>query len=469
MPSVEQTIQDILQAPTWNKRVAQIRLVSQRHGTAAHTQIWAEVAREGYVPHLAPDFAYIHPASFYGAAYFREVYGIAEAATAGFTEVSAQRLAEILIEDPRVLLVLRTMVGLTKDEFAHSTTLVGHSEAHPALSSGKIDAMERRGIATTDEQAEVAARTLSTIMDGSLFPAPEGGLRSKQAKLDTADGWWSVQRFASTGVPYADFLHQRHYGGAFRQVLDATSSRRGDLIEDAVETLFTDAGIPHIRTGSHNQNDIAERFEIQSPQPRTSSCSTAATASGRCSNARSPTTVAPPATRPFASRGYAQSPYGSAASRYSLSSVAWAGHESTTPWGQSPATPTAACSRWPPCPRCSTSPPFPPCVASPSSCPGGQSIRAEPSSEPAAGCPGRVLISPNGGGDPPRGGTRGGSRGAGAAAGGRSRAARIDGSRSVRLVEPIEYSGPSRWSGTAQGTVSDSRLSMLPVAVARMP
>ncbi|MGF1647447.1 MAG: hypothetical protein ACFCVF_11105, partial [Kineosporiaceae bacterium] len=62
------------------------------------------------------------------------------------------------------------------------------------------------------------------------------------------------------------FLHQRHYGGAFRQLLDATSTRRGNLLEDGVEELFIAHGIPHIRTGSHNQADIARRFEI-SVQP----------------------------------------------------------------------------------------------------------------------------------------------------------------------------------------------------------
>jgi len=30
------------------------------------------------------------------------------------------------------------------------------------------------------------------------------------------------------------FLHQRLYGGAFRQILDATSTKRGDLIEEEV-------------------------------------------------------------------------------------------------------------------------------------------------------------------------------------------------------------------------------------------
>jgi len=58
------------------------------------------------------------------------------------------------------------------------------------------------------------------------------------------------------------FLHQRHYGGAFRQLLDATSELRGGMIEDAVEALFSDHGIRYIRTGSHNQAEIAARFEV---------------------------------------------------------------------------------------------------------------------------------------------------------------------------------------------------------------
>lgn len=68
--------------------------------------------------------------------------------------------------------------------------------------------------------------------------------------------------FATDGAPYGVFLHQRHYGGAWRQVLDASSETRGDIIEDAVETMFDDVGIPYIRTGSHNQAEIAARFEV---------------------------------------------------------------------------------------------------------------------------------------------------------------------------------------------------------------
>jgi hypothetical protein len=263
LPSIQDTIQRIAEASSWDQRVAQIRLIPQHHGTGDHQQIFAAIAKRIYVPNLAPDFAYIHEAPFYGSAYFEEVYAATDVATAGFTRVSELELAAVIRENPRTLLIFRTIMGLTKEEFAHATKLAGESHELVALTPGKIDSMERKGTTTTAEQARIAAVTLSMIINGSLFGDPPGYLISKQNKPDTLDGWHSVQRFASGGVPFSLFLHQRHYGGAFRQVLDATSTRRGNLIEDAVEALFKKHDIPFIRTGAHNQGEIAERFEVR--------------------------------------------------------------------------------------------------------------------------------------------------------------------------------------------------------------
>ena len=184
-----------------------------------------------------------------------------------------------MIECPRTLLVFRTLLGLTKDEFAHSTLLAGGPEDLAALSSSQIDTMERSAIdaprantpaalAKATAQAHIASKTIVMAMNGELFGDAPPGLRSKQQKPDTAEGWDSVRGYATDGVPLKVFLHQRHYGGAFRQVLDATSTLRGNLIEDAVEALFTARGVSFIRTGSHNQADIARRFEVHvTPAP----------------------------------------------------------------------------------------------------------------------------------------------------------------------------------------------------------
>lgn len=276
--SVETTIQAILSASTWAQRIQQIRLVPQRHGTEDHTAIHAAVARELYMPHLAPDFAFIHEADFYETPHFFAAYDQAVRLTAGFTRVSEADLQAALLACPRTLLVFRTLLGFTKGEFAYAS-MAAVPDGHTPLSAAQVDAMEHSTIdarppgtdAARDKataQALVAARTITMAMDGALFGEAPAGHKSKQRKPDTEDGWNSVRDYAANGVPLAVFLHQRHYGGAFRQVLDATSAKRGDLIEDAVEALFTANGISFVRTGSHNQADIARRFEVHvTPAP----------------------------------------------------------------------------------------------------------------------------------------------------------------------------------------------------------
>lgn len=262
MPTTDETIERIVSAPTWDDRIARIRQIPARHGTNEHTGILAEVARQLYVPHLAPDYAYVHVSDFYELPHFQECYAKAASCTENFTKVSVDDLATAIQAEPQALLALRVITGLTRGEFAASTGIVAGALGLKALSPGKVDAMERSGTAMTQDQARVAAETLDLVMGGTMFGGPLGDLKSKQQKPDTARGWGSVRQFASDGVPYEVFLHQRHYGGAFRQVLDATSELRGNLIEDAVGALFDQHGILYIRTGSHNQDEIATRFEV---------------------------------------------------------------------------------------------------------------------------------------------------------------------------------------------------------------
>lgn len=262
MAAVQQTVDQIAAAGTWDARVARLRQVPQHHGTDEHAVIYAEVARRLYVAHLAPDFAYIHQSEFYELPHFLDAYEKAEQATSGFSKVDPLDLEAVLSAAPTTLLVFRTITGLTKGEFAACTRLVAEPLGVPGLSESKVDSMERKGSRTTAAQAKVASLAIAQIMVGTLFGAPLGNLKSKQDKPDSVHGWLTVQRFASEGVPYSHLLHQRHFGGAFRQVLDATSTLRGNLIEDAVEELFQANGIPHVRTGAHSQAEIERRFGV---------------------------------------------------------------------------------------------------------------------------------------------------------------------------------------------------------------
>jgi len=97
------------------------------------------------VPHLAADFAYIHEDDFYGREYFEQVYADAYVATAGFTKVTEAELTSVLEDNPRILLVFRTITGLTKGEFAHATIMAGKPFSLSPLKPNKVDAMERNG------------------------------------------------------------------------------------------------------------------------------------------------------------------------------------------------------------------------------------------------------------------------------------------------------------------------------------
>lgn len=132
----------------------------------------------------------------------------------------------------------------------------------PAVSTSAVKSLEAGNRPRHEVAIRCCAETIGRAMAGTLFPAAGPGLTSKLEKPDTAQGWDSVRSYATQGVPLPTFLHQRHYGGAFRQLLDATSTRRGDLLEDAVELLLADAGVPFIRTGSHNQAEIETRFGV---------------------------------------------------------------------------------------------------------------------------------------------------------------------------------------------------------------
>ncbi len=224
---------------------------------AHHQGVYADIAERVYVPSLAPDFGYVHWREEYELEPLAAAYSAAETATSGFVNVSSPELATILRETPTVLRVFRLMLGLTSGEFAEATAMV---TLH-GLGRARIGAIES-GATPTGVQAEACAAVIDQMMQGVLFAPGVSPLRTKLEKPDTALGWDSVRSYAREGVPLAVLLHQRHYGGAFRQLLDATSSLRGDLLEDPVEELLFGAGIPFIRTGAHNQADIERRFGL---------------------------------------------------------------------------------------------------------------------------------------------------------------------------------------------------------------
>jgi len=260
--SAEKTVEDIASASSWQKRVALIRKVPESFGMAHHQAIYAAIAERVYVPNLSPDFAYLHWREDYELGPVEAAYQVAHETTRGFSSVGRSDLAGAIGKAPTSLRVFRLLLGFTPQEFAASTGVVAKKLGKRAVSPSRIKSIES-GSTASGQEADVCATVVDLAMNGRLFPPPGSpDVRSKIAKPDTAKGWKTVREYAEGGVPLPVLLHQRHYGGAFRQLLDATSSKRGSIIEDAVESLFKSRKVPHVRTGSGNQAEIKKRFGI---------------------------------------------------------------------------------------------------------------------------------------------------------------------------------------------------------------
>jgi hypothetical protein len=254
-------IEAISSADTWNRRVSLVRQIPKAFGTARHQEIYAGLAEAVYVDHLTPDFAYIHWRAEYELSNIENSYSRAYELTNGYTQIDLPNLEYSIMNAPDTLRIFRLFLGFTTQEFAASTAIVAGRFGAKPLSNRVVKSIES-GRIPKGQAAKISATVIDQAMRGELFAAGVGEVRSKLDKPDTVDGWNTVRKYASENVPFPVFLHQRHYGGAFRQLLDSTSEKRGNLLEDAVEELFTLHKIGFIRTGARTRDIIAGKFGL---------------------------------------------------------------------------------------------------------------------------------------------------------------------------------------------------------------
>jgi hypothetical protein len=266
MPSqARHTVEAIEGAADWDERVQLVRRIPEEHGIAAHRQIYAELARRLYVPALTPDFAYVHWREEYELDGLAAAYRVAREATKTFTRVSVEDISSTILRSPTTVLVWRLLVGFTWTEFAAATEAVAVElpVESGAVSAERLRRLERgQGKPASQSDARLIAEVTVRAVNGTLWPAVPDGRRTKQQRPDLVEGWQSVHRFASEGVPLEVLLHQRMYGGAFRQLLDSTSSLRGDSLEEALAAELDLSRVSYVRTGPHNQAEVRVRFNM---------------------------------------------------------------------------------------------------------------------------------------------------------------------------------------------------------------
>jgi hypothetical protein len=262
---VEQLVERVVDGP-WPDRVAAIRAVPAEFPGKEHQAVYAEISRAFYTEKLAPHF-HIVPwlPTFADRDGFFQAYEAASTATDGFTRTDAASIAEAIEADPRSLRIFRLVMGYSQQELADTVAAFGEVP----LGKSAIARLEDGGTMSSRVKDAIrpAADVISMIVEGTgghmvSDELRERGFRGKTDKPDTEEGWKTVAEFARDGVPYVELLYQRFYGGAFRQLQDAGGTRKGDLLEDATEAIFTEHGVPFVRTLPGTQATAGDKFGI---------------------------------------------------------------------------------------------------------------------------------------------------------------------------------------------------------------
>ena len=144
-----------------------------------HAAIYSIVARDAYVPFLAPDFAYVHWTEDYELSRVKESYDQAHAATRGFTNVDEDALRGVVLTSPRSLRTFRLLLGLTWPELAASTALVSEDSALRPVGKDTVKAIES-GRTPTARSADAA---------GASGPGGMGRVLAGPARRPGAGRW----------------------------------------------------------------------------------------------------------------------------------------------------------------------------------------------------------------------------------------------------------------------------------------
>ena len=252
-----------VESGSWAERVAAVRSVPAEFPGRELTSVYAELARQCYVPNLAPHFHIVPwPERFLDRDAFLEAYQVAATVTEDFSSISGDRIAAAIQQDPRSLRVFRLIIGYTPKELAEVVrAFVDASLPVDSLEDG--GALSKR----VEEALPAVGHLISQIVSGDAGydvsdELRERGFLGKTDKPDTDGGWGQVSKFARERVPYPELLYQRWYGGAFRQLQDAGGKLKGDLLEDATEVLLKDHRVPFVRTGQAPAVSIAKDLGV---------------------------------------------------------------------------------------------------------------------------------------------------------------------------------------------------------------
>ncbi|RJX18310.1 MAG: hypothetical protein C4575_10835 [Desulforudis sp.] len=184
---------------------------------------------------------------------FEQGYEHLKRVTHGFSDLDVKTVMTAVIEVPIVLIVLRSILGITPPEWGYMTTQRTRTE----VTQGYVRSLDR-SIRMAPFQAlkitPLSARRLEALVGtacqllGTPIPSVGEERIHRLDKADTGNGIHGVQSLSRVGVPYAMLLYERFLGRPFAGHRDSVSELVGDSLESAIEEVLASAGISYRKT-----------------------------------------------------------------------------------------------------------------------------------------------------------------------------------------------------------------------------
>lgn len=184
---------------------------------------------------------------------FEEGFEALKHATAGFTQITFDRVLPVTQATPISMVVLRAMLGFTPPEWAYLTTQRTGIE----VSQGFARSLDRKIRMAPDKSVNINGVTANRIraLVQVACELLEQGLSERVPdklhrleKADTKSGASGIQALAAMGVPYAMLLYERFLGRPFAGHRDSVSELIGDSLESVIEEALNKAGISYRKT-----------------------------------------------------------------------------------------------------------------------------------------------------------------------------------------------------------------------------
>jgi hypothetical protein len=176
---------------------------------------------------------------------FRDAYEVLKKVTNAFRKFTPDVVHQAVVENSRVLGVIRAILGMTPGEWAElaRTDLgsdVGQNSARDIDRNCRSDPRFLRDALRTRRRLATLARIKALITVAANYltegaPPSAEGILHRLDKFDTRTGLESVRYAAGQDVPYAVLLYERHLGRPFAGHRDAVSELVGEVMENAVE------------------------------------------------------------------------------------------------------------------------------------------------------------------------------------------------------------------------------------------